>query len=267
MKKYLAFFRMKFINGLQYRAAAYAGVATQFAWGFMELLMFEAFYRANPAAIPMPMPQLSSYIWLQQAFLALFMTWMFDSDIYDAVSSGAVAYELCRPLDVYRMWFVRNVAERLSRAALRCMPILAVTVFLPAPFHMGPPAGASALCLFLVSSALALLLVVAFCMLLYISAFYTLSPMGVRMVAMSVTELLTGALIPLPFFPSGIRRIVELLPFAYMQNVPLRIYGGSIGGTGAWRDIGLQLFWLAVLVAAGRAWMKRALRRVVVQGG
>ena len=267
MKKYVSFFRMKYLNGLQYRAAAYAGVATQFAWGFMELLMFSAFYRADPAAIPMPAQQLSSYIWLQQAFLALFMTWIFDNEIYNSASSGTVAYELCRPLDVYSMWFVRTAAERVSRAVLRCLPILAVAVFLPPPFRMGPPAGVPAFVLFLVSSALALLLVVAFCMLVYISAFYTLSPMGVRMVVMPITDLLTGAIIPLPFFPEPVRGFVQLLPFAYMQNVPLRIYGGGIAGAEAIRDIALQLFWLAALALGGRIWMGRALRRVVAQGG
>lgn len=30
MKKYLSFFRMRFLMGLQYRAAAAAGVVTQF---------------------------------------------------------------------------------------------------------------------------------------------------------------------------------------------------------------------------------------------
>ena len=40
MKKYLSFFRMRFLMGLQYRAAAAAGVITQFTWGFMELLVF-----------------------------------------------------------------------------------------------------------------------------------------------------------------------------------------------------------------------------------
>lgn len=34
MKKYLSFFRLRFVNGIQYRAAALAGIVTQFAWGF-----------------------------------------------------------------------------------------------------------------------------------------------------------------------------------------------------------------------------------------
>ena len=53
MKKYWSFFRMRFLGSLQYRAAAWAGIATQFAWGFMKLLMYRAFYEAGPAAFPM----------------------------------------------------------------------------------------------------------------------------------------------------------------------------------------------------------------------
>ena len=63
MKKYLSFFRIRFIAGLQYRAAAWAGIATQFAWGGMTILMFWAFYQSGENNFPMTFPQLSSYIW------------------------------------------------------------------------------------------------------------------------------------------------------------------------------------------------------------
>ena len=44
MKKYLSFFRLRFITGLQYRTAALAGIATQFFWGTMEILTFRALF-------------------------------------------------------------------------------------------------------------------------------------------------------------------------------------------------------------------------------
>ncbi len=53
MKKYLSFFRLRFAMGLQYRTAALAGIITQFAWGFMEIMIFHAFYRADAASFPM----------------------------------------------------------------------------------------------------------------------------------------------------------------------------------------------------------------------
>ena len=133
MKKYLALFRIRFINALQYRAAALAGMATQFAWGFMEIFAFAAFYRANPAAFPMEFSQTVSYIWMQQAFLALFMMWFWENDIAAAITEGSIAYEMVRPIDLYNRWFCQAAANRLARAMLRCAPILIVAFIVPEP--------------------------------------------------------------------------------------------------------------------------------------
>jgi ABC-2 type transport system permease protein len=165
------------------------------------------------------------------------------------------------------MWFTSNLADRTARAVLRCMPILIVALFLPPPYKLALPASGLVFGAFLISTFLASLLAVAFCMLVYISAFYTLSPMGVRIVATSLVEFFTGAIIPLPFFPDNFRGIAELLPFAFMQNIPLRIYSGNISGMTAVADIGFQVLWIIVLVTIGTVWMKHALKRVVLQGG
>lgn len=267
IRKYISFFRIRFSNGLQYRAAAYAGIATQFAWGFMELLMFRAFYKADPRSFPMEFSQLASYVWLQQAFLALFMTWFFENDIFLAITGGNVAYELVRPMDLYSMWFTRSLATRLSKAVLRCMPILVVAAFLPKPFNISMPLGFLDFLVFLISMGLAFFVVTAFCMFVYIFTFFTMSPMGIRIVFISLVEFLSGAIVPLPFLPHGIRGFVELMPFASMQNMPLRIYSGNIAGNELIKGVGLQVFWLAVLILVGRFLMKKALKKVVVQGG
>jgi len=258
---------MRFTGALQYRAAALAGMATQFAWGFMEIFAFAAFYRANPGAFPMEFSQTVSYIWVQQAFLALFMMWFWERDIADAISEGSIAYEMVRPVDLYSRWFCQATANRLARAMLRSVPILAVAFIVPEPYRMSLPPNAGQLLLFLLSAALSLGVVVSFSMLTYISLFYTLSPMGVRIIVAVLSDFLAGATVPLPFFPEPVRAVVELLPFAAMQNMPLRIYSGNIAGVDALRGIVLQVFWLVVLLLTGRFAMSRALKKVIVQGG
>jgi ABC-2 type transport system permease protein len=258
---------MRFIAGLQYRAAALAGIATQFAWGIMGILMFRAFYEVNSDAFPMSFESLSTYIWLQQAFLALFMTWFLENDIFRTITEGGIAYELCRPFDIYDMWFCRSMASRLSKAVLRCMPILIFAAFLPAPYGIGLPISARAGFWFIITSFLGFLVVVAFCMLVYITTFFTYSPVGIRLVAVSLVEFLAGGVIPLPFLPEKLRRVVELLPFASMGNVPLRIYSGDINGIDIYSRVGLQLFWVLVLIWLGKRITAVALKRVVVQGG
>lgn len=252
---------------MQYRAAAWAGVATQFAWGAMTLLMFWAFYQNGENSFPMTFAALSSYIWLQQAFLAMFMTWFYDNDIFRAITSGSIAYELCRPVDLYSMWFIKNMATRLSRVVLRCLPILVVAAFLPEPFNIGLPASLFSGVAFLISMVLGFLVLVAFSMLIYISAFYTLSPMGIRILATSCLEFFVGGVIPLPFFPKGWQMVLYALPFASMQNTPFLIYTGHLSVAASVGSIALQAMWLLILLIVGKMLMNRALKKVVVQGG
>ena len=124
---------------------------------------------------------------------------------------------------------------------------------------------AAGLCV--LSFCLGALVVAAFGMLIYISAFFTISPMGVRLIAVSLVDFLSGSIIPIPFFPKALQLIFSILPFGAMQNVPFRIYGGDLNGIEAIVSILLQAFWLAVLIWIGRMMMKKALHRVVIQGG
>ncbi len=267
MGKYFAFFRLRFSMGLQYRAAALSGIITQFVWGAMEVLMFRAFYRSQPQAFPMALHATCTYVWMQQAFLALFMAWMMENEIFDSIVSGNVAYELCRPVGIYHMWFARSLANRLSRALLRCLPILLVAAALPAPYGMMAPDSPLALLFFFLTMFLGVGVTVAFCMLVYIACFFTVSSMGVRMVAISVVDFFSGSLIPLPFFPARVRAVLELLPFASMQNVPLRAYSGDLSGSAMYRALLLQIFWLLALVAAGKLLEMAAMKKIPLQGG
>lgn len=267
MKKYISFFRMRFAMGLQYRAAALAGIVTQFFWGAMNVLMYRAFYESDAAAFPMSLEATVTYVWLQQALLLLFAAWLIEHEIFDDIVSGNVVYELCRPIDIYDMWFARSVANRLSRAVLRCLPILLVAGFLPAPYGMTAPASATHFVLFLFTCVLGFFVTVAFFMLVYALTFFTISPSGLRILITSVVEFFAGGIIPLPFFPDGVREVMELLPFASMQNVPLRIYSASMSAGEMQRAIALQVFWLIALVLLGKALCCMAMRRMTLQGG
>lgn len=267
MKAVLSLFRIRFLNGLQYRTAALAGMATQFVWGGMIVLLYKALHASNPAALPMELSALCSYVWLQQAFLALFNVWTVEKDLLNMVYDGSVGYELCRPMDIYTNWYIKSLSTRVSRAVLRCMPVLIFALLLPQPYGLSLPKDPIVFGAFLLSGILGSLVVVAFIMLIYITAFYTINAKGFRNLLISVADFLTGQLLPIPFFPEPIRKVIRLLPFAAMQDAPLRIYSGDIAGSAVTETILLQLFWLLAMVIGGKLLMNRALKNVVVQGG
>ncbi|MBQ6551497.1 MAG: ABC transporter permease [Lachnospiraceae bacterium] len=267
MKKYFSFFRLRLAMGLQYRTAAIAGLVTQFFWGFMLIGAYRAFYESNPSAFPMSFQAMVSYIWLQQAFLAVFITWRYDEDIFTMITDGGISYELARPVDLYGMWYAKNLAMRLSEAMLRFAPVLLLAMVLPHPFRLGRPASAAHFFLFLLTMVVGLLLTVAFLMIIYGLAMKTISPTGVRLFFPAIVEFMSGQIIPIPFFPEKLRKIAELLPFAGMQNVPLRIYSGDLSGTPMVTAVVLQFFWLLVFLGIGKLLLSSAEKRAVVQGG
>ncbi len=131
MKAYRAVMAARFRTLLQYRAAAIAGMTTQIFWGFIRIMILEAFYRSTTLAQPMSFAEVAAYVWLGQALLAT-LPWNIDGDIRAIVRSGAVAYELLRPADVYGLWYARALALRTAPALLRSVPIaLFAGVLLP----------------------------------------------------------------------------------------------------------------------------------------
>lgn len=267
MKKYLSFLQLRFIMGLQYRAAALAGIATQFFFGFMRIMIFHAFYQSDPSSFPMDFSATVNYIWLQQAFLAFFMVWMMENEIFDSIINGNIAYELCRPINIYTMWFSRSIATRLSKAVLRCFPILILVTFLPYPYGLQAPAGPLHFFLFLLTLILGLAVTVSFCTLIYVLTFFTISPEGLRILSISIIEFFAGEIIPLPFFPKKLQTLMEILPFAAMQNVPLRIYSGNMSYPEMQKAILLQIFWLIILIFIGKSLCYLAEKKITVQGG
>jgi ABC-2 type transport system permease protein len=138
---------------------------------------------------------------------------------------------------------------------------------LPEPYRLILPPDAMQLVMFLLSAALAMLVAVAFGMFIYISTFYTMSPMGVRIIGGALADFMAGSIVPLPFFPDGFRRVAEVLPFAAMQNMPLRIYSGDIAGVDALVGLLFQLCWFVILFVVGKLWMGKTLKKVIIQGG
>lgn len=266
MKSYLSLFRIRMINGLQYRAVALGAILTRFCWAFMEILAFLALHRSGGGSFAMTFSQTASYIWIQQAFILMYNVIDGDPEIEASINDGSVAYELVRPMSLYGNWFTQCLANRFAPTAINCLPVLVIALCMPEPYRLRVP-GAADTALFLVSTALALAVSGAIAVLMHITMFYTTSQRGVKIIGRAVVGFFAGSLIPLPYFPEGLRRVVQFLPFAATQSTPLLIYSGSLAGRDAVCAMGLQVFWLAVLAGTGYWVMGITLKRVVVQGG
>jgi ABC-2 type transport system permease protein len=268
VKKYIAFFRMNLQTQMQYRAAAWAGIVTQIFWGFLRLMVYRAFYDSSTAAPAMQWRELTAYVWIQQAFFMLINVWTLQNDIAEKVKDGNIAYELCRPYDLYSCWYVRMTAGRIGAAGMRCIPVLiAGFILAPADYRIHTPPDITALALFAVSLLLGMLLLNSIMIFMYIIGIKTLNLRGPRSLIGTVTEWLMGAVVPIPLYPDAMRRVFDFLPFRYIADLPFRVYSGNIAPRDALFQMLAQALWLILLVWLGKLFMRAQLRLVVIQGG
>jgi ABC-2 type transport system permease protein len=257
---------------LQYRAAALAGLWTQLFFGVVLIMIYEAFYRSSsPEARPMAFAQVVSYVWLGQALFAMLPS-NIDPEIRAMVRSGAVAYELCRPVDLYNLWYARAIAQRTAPVILRAVPMVVVaTAVMPAiglgEWQLGPPASLASGISFAAALGCGFTLVCALSTLVNITLLWTISGEGIAMVVTTAVLLLSGFLIPLPLLPDWAQPVLRWLPFAGVFDLPFRIYSGHVPVADVAVVLARQLAWTIALIASGRWLLDRGVRRVVVQGG
>jgi ABC-2 type transport system permease protein len=271
LRPYRAVFAARFLMMLQYRAAALAGIATQFWFGAIMVMSLAAFYRSGHGTRPITLPEAITYIWLGQAFLGL-LPWNVDPEIAAMMRSGNVAYERLRPVDTYFYWFARALAWRASGTLLRSIPLLGATaVLFPsvglADWALRSPPTTEALALFAISMTVALLLSSAITTLLNISVVWMVSGQGLNAITNSLVIILSGMVIPLPLFPDWAHLFLLCQPFAGLVDIPYRIYFANLSGMAAAGGIALQLAWTLVLIGMGRLLMARTMGRIQVQGG
>jgi ABC-2 type transport system permease protein len=266
MKAYLSIVRLRFRVQLQYRAAALAGFVTQFFFGIVRVMVFNAFYSSTTVAQPISLAQAVTYSWLVQVTFRL-VPWYGDTEMINTVRSGGLSYELCRPLNLYWAWYCRLIALRMVPFLLGGIPTLIVASLLPASFALAAPASWSALAAFSVSMLFAVILGCSVTNIVSISALWTISGEGMQRVLPAFVMFLSGLVIPLPFFPDWAQPVLAVLPFSALADAPFRFYIGSLSPGALPAYLGLQLFWTALFAGLGLALLKSATGRVVLQGG
>lgn len=271
VKAYLTIFRIKAVEGLQYRVAALAGASISVFWVFIEIIVYSVFYHhaANPSAGLMAglnLNQLITYVWLAQ-FLLLMQPMNIDSDILGKIQSGDVSLELCRPLDLYHHWFAKVAAGRLIPLLWRGSVILVISLIVPRAYRLGPPASLSGLLCAVLSASSAFLLCSAYGTLACCIRLNIRWGDGPTYIIMLIGGVLSGSYLPLQLWPDLLQPFLLLQPFAGYLDLPLRFYLGILAPDRILWALGLQLSWSALFILAGKAIMKQKTNRLIIQGG
>ena len=282
LRPYFSYMKLRMICELQYRSAALAGMSTQFFFGFIYIMLYLAFYNgtgsvevseipiisilAGPATL-ISLQSMVTYLWLFQAFYYMVIIRQMDNELLDMIKNGNIAYEMCKPMNIYFTWFMKIFSKKIIGTLLRFWPIILVAFFLPEPFNLRLPASPIHFLLFVISLMFALVIACILILFIHIITFYTLKDKGATSLVVTIGEIFTGGIVPIVFMPKALQVIAYLLPFRYVGDLPFRIYNGTLDISTAIINIGMQIIWIVLLGFISYKLMNSALKRVVVQGG
>lgn len=266
MKSYLSYFKLRIITNLQYKIEALAGILTQIFFGLIFIMIYLAFYESK-GNTPMNWQELVNYIWLQQAFFALIYPFDREEELLSMIKNGNLAYELIRPQDFYFKWYIKMLAKRLVAILLRFIPLIILAISLKEPFHLSAPYSINNFIIFIVALILGLLLVTSINLLMHILTMFTLDEKGTMTTYNVIAQIFIGGTIPIPFFPTWLKQLAELLPFRFIGDFPFRVYSNSIPLEEGYTLIIGSIIWIIITILLGYLISRVSLRKAVIQGG
>ncbi len=261
--KYRAVFGMRAKMEFQYRGAVLGGIICQVFFGLILVSLYRALYQSRPQALPLE--TVVSYVWLQQAFFRMLLS--SDNDLAGKIRTGDIAYDLCRPVDLYGFYYARIMAQKLVGSLLRGIPMMAFAYLLPRGWGLMPPASPGALFCALPALLLGLLCVCAMENITMGITMRTLDPRGVQALLNLLMTLMAGNILPLTLFPDAWQRVLALLPWTQMLDAPIRLYTGVWEPAAAVRVLGIQALWTGILLGLGMELWKSNRIKLVLQGG
>ena len=263
MKAYLSVFRMRWRMELQYRGAVVGGVLCQMFFGLILIALYRALYQSKPQT--MPIESVATYVWLQQAFFRMLLA--SDGDLLDKIRTGSIAYDLCRPLQLYGYYYVRVMAQKSLGSLLRAAPMLLFAALLPAGWGILPPVSLPAFLAGLTGLTLGLLCVCALENITMAFTMRTLDSRGVQAMLNLLMMTLSGNILPLTLFPDSWQKVITLLPYAQLLDAPIRLYTGQWPLSEVPRVLSTQCVWILLLTAFGLLLWRQNQKRLVIQGG
>ena len=263
-------YRTVFNVGLQSNLVYRVNFAVRGFFSFFHLVvvfvLWGAAYAGNPTIGGFNFGQTFTY------FVALivvqFMIGAFNEDyqISEEIRNGLINQFLLKPVNYFAYRFSIYLSARLVTGVLIIIPVIItyplLRNYLVLPHDwwrlaLGLPA--------LVMSAL-IQFGIAYCF--GLMSFWFLEIQGLVVLSMALESVLGGQIFPLDLLPDWLFRISQYLPYYYQMYFPAAIFTGRIKTPAqALEGLGIQLFWVVVLLALAHLLWVRGLRRYTAVGG
>lgn len=255
--------KRSFQRYMTYRAAAMAGLFTNFGFGIMRIAIFVALYGERQEVEGLSVRDVVTYAALSQGVIAYLSVFGWY-DLMHTVYNGDVASDLLKPMGYFRFWLAQDLGRMLVSLLLRGVTIM---ILFGLFWDLTYPETAVQWLALSISIILSWLISFGWRFLVNLAAFWTPNARGIGRFGFVTAMFFSGLLMPIRFFPDWVQTIVNITPFPYMLNTVVEVYLGVLTGGELWLALFYQAAWVIGLVVVANRVLQTAVRRLVILGG
>ena len=263
MKILWAFARQVFHGNAIYRFEFWMRLFWVYMLMYSIYWVWKTLYTQTPGAFGVSLQQMVTYGILGmtlEIFLDVGPEWYMATQ----VRTGAIDTDLMKPMDFHMHMLARSAGEMMFSLGILALPAFVIGYYL---FDLRLPGDGFTTLLFAISLVLSFFVFFHISFLLGTLTVVTLDIRSISWAYYSLVSFFSGQIVPLWLFPDLLRKVSEALPFQAIYYIPMSIYIKTLSGRDALQALGVQAFWVVVLVLFSRwAWGK-VHTRLTVQGG
>jgi len=189
-----------------------------------------------------------------------------DYQISEEIRNGLINQFLLKPINYFLYRISIFCAARLVSGLLALIPLVIILPLLS--HHLTLPWDPWRLALGLPAMAMSALIqfTIAYCFGLL--TFWFLEIQSFIILSFAIETLLGGQVFPLDLMPRWLFEVSKYLPYYYQMYFPVSIFTGRLNDPmQALAGLGIQAFWVVVLLGCANLLWKRGLRRHTAVGG
>lgn len=265
---YLPFALNELKTMLSYKGAFYLFIFISTFGSFISYFLWMAIYGSSDKPVLGGLTRDEMVVYVFMVYVTSSIVTISIADwVSDDVVKGNVAMNLIKPID-YRMSLISKALGSMMYQFLAPAVFIWIGVEIYKVFALGGQVTElKNIVLYIVSCIMSFFIFVLFDFCVGMIAFFTNYIFGLLMVKDAILKFLTGALIPLSFFPEPVQRIFDFLPFSSMVYTPVMIYLGKYEDGMLAFVLIRQAVWVVALYLFGSFIWQKVTRRLEVLGG
>lgn len=265
IKKYISLTRAGIIEALQFRLSTVVMVVGNLLYLIVVYFLWKAIYASSGTDVVNGMTFYDTLIYLVLAtalfnFMEMYTVW----EIGRSIQSGKIVLDLLKPMEYRRLLFWSYSGSFVTQFFFTFLPTFIVVAIVT---HGAIGFGLN-MAAFVISVVMAVSINYSVDFFVGTICLYTESIWGINIMKQVVVLLLSGATIPIAFFPEPLRSAMYYLPFQSIYNAPLSLLlGKDMAVPEMAKILGIQLLWCIVMTVISKLFWKASLRQITVNGG